>query len=672
MEATVVKLYEYLNKDKIVKVPVYQRNYSWDIENCTQFFNDIYSIGEKIEIPFHFIGSIITIIEGSHDMDIHTIIDGQQRITTSIIFLKAFYDMTNNDYLKDEFIKRQIFKFTKDGKIAKLRLNKDDNDILDRILENQNLNEREKKSKLYKNYIYFKNIINSKNEDILHSGFEKLRIVGITLNQNENPQLIFESLNSTGAKLTSSDLIRNFLLMNKESNEQDRLYLKYWYEIEQLVTNEHIEEFFKSYLTIKQLKVVPIHKIYDSFKEYFSKDSLDSEIILKDSLFYARLYAKLIFTELESDSDIKLRIIRLENLNQKVIYPFLLECYANYEKKIMQKSEFIELLDFMENYIIRLVVCDIPSKGLNKFNTTLIKYLNESNQKLKTIQQLLLSSKSKNQRFISNKEFIMALKFNRIYQNSTLKGGKILLNRIESFLTKERVDSINLTIEHIMPQKLSKEWIKDLGENYKEIHSEYQHTLGNLTLSAYNSELGNLPFKDKKENFKESNLTLNRYFENFSEWNQENIEKRADILIDLILKIWSEPAELKELADNDIVNFTLNDRLELDPTNKIPISFEIFDREYKISSWRDLYINVIKLIYSKNQDSFERQIELNSFNKSKKLLAKSGKNFISYMEIENSFYLNTNLSAMQILSNLSTVFELLQINEDELTINLKG
>ncbi|MEA3227703.1 MAG: DUF262 domain-containing HNH endonuclease family protein, partial [Campylobacterota bacterium] len=510
MEATVLKLYEYLNQDKIDKIPVYQRNYSWQKDNCEQLFNDILNAGETGSVQSHFIGSIIVIVDGGIDGNKNIIIDGQQRVTTAVLFLKAFYDVTKNEFIKDEFIKRQIFKITEDGKVPKLTLNRDDNNILEKILTNKELKEIDKISKVYKNYDYFKNRIKNSEEKKLKIGFEKLRIVGIRLSLRENPQLIFESLNSTGLQLNPTDLIRNFLLMNQASKEQDRLFLDYWHKIKQNIINNYMEEFFRSFLVIKLSIDVSQKKVYEYFKEYKINNSFESEEILKELLFYAKLYAKLLFRNLEEDKNINYKIVAIEALNQKVIYPFLLECYASFERDELNKDEFIKILEFLENYLIRSIVCDVSSKGLNKFNPILIKRLNENSDKFQNITKVITLTKSKN-RMKSDKEFIEALKHNKIYSNKTLKNGKILLYKIESYLSKKEVVSDdNLTVEHIMPQTLTKEWKSEIL-NYKEFYDEYLNTLGNLTLTAYNSELSNKLFKYKKLEFGKSNLTLNRY-----------------------------------------------------------------------------------------------------------------------------------------------------------------
>jgi uncharacterized protein with ParB-like and HNH nuclease domain len=669
MEATVLRLYEYLNQDKIDKIPVYQRNYSWQKENCEQLFNDILSAGEKETIESHFIGSIIVIVDGGIDGNKNIIIDGQQRITTAILFLKAFYDNTTDEYIKDEYIKRLIFKITKNGKVAKLILNRDDNIVLEKILNNSELTDRDKSSKLYKNYDYFTNRIKNSEDEKLQKGFEKLRIVGIKLNLNENPQLIFESLNSTGLKLNATDLIRNFLLMSENSEEQDRLYLKYWYKIEENITSESMEEFFKSFLVIKLSSDISQKKVYEKFKEFKKLIDLNSEQVLQELLFYSKLYSKLLFTNLEQDKDIKNTIIEIEVLNQKVIYPFLLECYANYERGELEKKDFLNILEFLENYLIRSIVCEISSKGLNKFNPTLIKKLNENGNKFENMKKAFILNKSKN-RMQSDKEFINSLKHNNIYSNKTLKNGKLLLYKIESFLSKkEIVVDDNLTVEHIMPQTLTKQW-KDELQNYKEFYDEYKHTIGNLTLTAYNSELSNNLYKDKKLEFQNSNLSLNRYFNNIDNWNQLEIENRANKLIEYILEIYPQPNELNKSFD-ELNIFTLSDKNEINVTGKKPDKFELFNKIYSSKSWRNLYTKVVEKTYELHQDIFLKHIERNSFNTNKNLLSTNIHDMgnLSYEKIDN-FYLNTNLSAIQILSNLSTIFELLSIDEDELIINL--
>ena len=671
MEATVLKLYEYLNQDKIDIIPVYQRNYSWKKENCSQLFNDILKAGESEKIEIHFIGSIIVIVDGGLNGNTNIIIDGQQRVTTAILFLKAFYDETDNDYFKDEFIKRQLFKITEDGKQQKLILNKDDNSILEKILKGDNLKDNEKTSKIFQNYDYFRTEIKNNDEKTLIDGFKKLRVVGIRLNITENPQLIFESLNSTGLQLNATDLIRNFLLMSSTASEQDRLYSGYWYKIEQNITNEYMVEFFKSYLTIKTLEVVAVNKVYEKFKEYILIQNLDIEKTLEDLLFYSNVYAKLIFTNLEEDENIKLQIQDIEKLNQKVIYPFLLECYISFTKNILTKEEFLDILAFLENYLIRSIVCEDSNKGLNKFNSNLIKEFNNNSDKVKSIKNIFINTTSKS-RMKSDKEFITALKYNKIYQNKTIKAGKVLLYKIDKILNpKEKIEDDKISVEHIMPQTLSIEWKVYLGEEYKFIFAEYLHTLGNLTLTGYNRELSNKPFIDKKELLKDSNFSLNSYFNDIEFWTKEQIEARADTLIWKLLEIYPFPSQLIETNEEQINSFLLSERNEITIQNTKPNSIDLFDTHYKVKSWRDLYAKTVEVIYDKYQELFDKHIELNSFNANKNLLSLNKEDMakLSHCQIGN-FYLNTNLSSTQTLSNISTLFQVLEIDEEELYIYL--
>lgn len=670
MEATVLKLYEYLNQDKIDKIPVYQRNYSWKKENCEQLFSDILKAGESAKIEFHFIGSIIVIVDGGIDGNTNIIIDGQQRVTTAFLFLKAFYDETKNNYYKNEFIKRQLFKITEEGESQKLLLNRDDNTILEKILTNEDLRESEKNSKIFNNYDYFRTQIRKSDEKTLIEGFKKLRVVGIKLNLSENPQLIFESLNSTGLQLNATDLIRNFLLMSSTAKEQERLYSDYWYKIEQNITNEYMVDFFKSYLTIQTVEVVAIGKVYEKFKEYVLTHKLDSEKSLEQLLFYSQVYAKLIFTNLEKDKTIHLHIQAIEKLNQKVIYPLLLECYASFIKGKISKKSFLEILAFLENYLIRTIVCEDSNKGLNKFNTILIKAFHKE-YKVEAIKDIFINSTSKS-RMKSDKAFINALKYNKIYDNKTLKGGKILLYKIEKFLNpKETIKDDAISVEHIMPQTLTQEWKDMLGKEYKLIVSEYIHNLGNLTLTGYNPELSNKSFFDKKDFFRESNFSLNRYFNTVKVWSKEEIEKRGDALIATLLKIYPLPKALIDTQEKEIKSFSLAQRDSVTLTNTKPNAIDLFEREYKVKSWRDLYTQTVEIIYDNNQEVFDKHISLNSFNANKNFLSlnKEDMAHLSCAQIAN-FYLNVNLSSTQTLSNIATLFEVLEIDEDMLSIHL--
>ncbi len=673
MEASVTSLHEFLNgTEKKFIIPVYQRNYSWQEENCQQFIDDIKKAGES-QINSHFIGSVI-FVQGLRD--IYTVIDGQQRVTT-FLFLKAMYDSSYisakdlMDYVKTDFIKPMIFKDSFDEvalkvvRSVKLQLNQDDNSVLVKIFRNEfdSLSAKEKFSNVYLNYMFFKkelkDIDNSIREFI--DGFKKLKIIKVLLHKDEQPQLIFEALNSTGMQLQVSDLIRNHLLMSN-IDKQNEFYEKYWYKIENYLTNEHIENFVKSFLIIKTLKISTQKSLYHDFKLYSQKEQ-NSEEILKELLFYSRIYSDILFLKV-NDQEINKYIKYISQTGLDVFHTFLIDLLTKWQREKISREDTINILKLLDNYLIRSVISERNSNGFNKNIPTLIKSLNS----FKSFKQELFSNHGKNLYFIRDDEFKESILSHKIYQTKKMNGGLYFLYRIEEHISnKEIVPVESLTVEHIFPQKAqAKEW---KVQGWETIKNEKLNTLGNLTLTAINSELSNKPFKLKKELFKTSNLSLNKYFfdQNITHWNLNEIEKRAKYIADKSLEIWAEPEGLNE--EIEISSFDLTDNVDI--TSKLPKSFELFGSdEMEVSRWKDLYLKVIEQLYKHHTDLFDTQLKLDVFNKNRTLFAKQPEN-LREARAFSYFYIETSLSSMYILSNLRIIFDILNLEKYELVINLK-
>ncbi|EJF06253.1 hypothetical protein ThvES_00016810 [Thiovulum sp. ES] len=670
MEARTSKLLEYLETDSINKIPVYQRNYSWKKEQCEQLFNDILHAGENENIELHFIGSVI-IVKGGDGIDtIHSVVDGQQRITTTTLLLKAIFDHETSDDFVQGFVEPSLLKKTRRGNKNKLVLNKNDNSALIKILNNQNeFLENDKKTKVFKNYQIFKNLLNLKKPDfeILEKGLKKLMVVVITLQQNENPQLIFEALNSTGMKLTQADLIRNHLLM-REVERQNELYEKYWYQIEQNLTNDHIESFAKSFLIIKLSELIKETEIYSHFKTYIEKNKLSSEEALQELLFYSKEYQKFMFKINFKDDDLKLAIERIMATGKEVFVTIMLELCAKFERDEISKNDVLKVLALLENYLIRHAILRFSSNAYNKFVPTIIKNL-DSYEKF---ERKLVGLQGKNLVFVPDRVLRNELKNADIYNTKHL--AKTILYRIEQTLSKEVVkDDVN--VEHIFPQTVSTKWKKALPEEWKEIKNDYLHSIGNLTLTGLNSELSNKIFSQKKEVFLESNISLNKYFKNIRNWDKEEIEKRADVLTSNILEIWKEPKLLNQLEIEK--EFFLSDQRVI--TGQRPESFEIFEQAIDVKDWKNLYILAVTEIYNKYEESFNKHIDNNGFNKNSRrkvsIISKDKEEMKEFQEIEYTFYLNTyKLSPKQALSKLSEIIEVLNIedfSDDDILITLK-
>ena len=572
MDAKNTNLLGFLQAPHQLIVPIYQRNYTWAIKHCKQLWEDIFKITKKKEI-FHFIGSIVFITPGEYQPTIikkSLLIDGQQRICTITLLLYALGKVIEDEELDFEVSREQInnlylfnAQMTDEDKY-KLIMNKRDKKLLKDILNDREvLDVQDKSSLLYRNYEYFLEKIRSSIPKLkdLFLGLRKLMIVSISLTRDhDQPQLIFESLNSTGQALTETDLIRNYILIDLKQPEQEKIYDNYWFPMEKMFISDikQFDRFIRDYLTLKTNKIPKIEEIYEKFKEYTENNIEKSNSgirdyniikeIIEDIYKFSKYYSKIAFLS-ESDKDIQECFENIKDLKVKVAYPFLLKVYSDYDNSTISKDTFIEVLSLIESYIFRRSVCEVPTQSLNKTFLLLIKTIDKENY-LESIKATLVLYK-KYRIFPTDNEFKKYLMVKDVYG---FRNNKYLMVKLELFNQKEKILVEDCSIEHIMPQNenLSLKWQEDLGENWKVIHEKYRHTLGNLTLTGYNPELGDKPFlekRDRKGGYAESSIHLSQDLRNLKKWNEEEIIKRTKKLSDLALKIWTYPKMPKEILE---------------------------------------------------------------------------------------------------------------------------
>lgn len=596
-------------------VPVYQRMYSWDIKHCQQLLEDILKAG-KNQVHAHFIGSIVYVADGVYGANNSLlVIDGQQRLTTITLLLIALRDFLGEEKeILEKFSSRKIhnrYLVNRDEvgeKQYKLLLSENDKDTLIALVDKDKTPPKESSKKIQENFAFFQNKIQELQDDealkILCKGIEKLMIVYVSLERDkDNPQLIFESMNSTGKDLSQADLIRNYILMGLEPNLQTRLYGKYWRAMEQDFGQENYEKFFNAfvrhYLTIKSGEIPNIAKVYESFKEYHQNNNAEMEVLLQDMKKYCEYFCFIAFKK-EQDCELKNAFCNLLELQNDTAYPLLLALYEDYANARLSKEDFKEIVSLIESYIFRRAICEIPTNSLNKTFASFIKFI-DKNSYMQSVKAHFLLLKSY-ARFPLNEEFKNALRRKDIY---SFNKKSYLLTRLENYKRKEKISANEYTIEHIMPQNpnLSKEWQKDLGEHYKEIQEKYLHTLGNLTLTGYNSEYKDKPFKEKRDmqgGFRQSPLKLNDELRNLEMWNQEAIEKRAEALANKALEIWAMPEleqtlldSYKQEAQNNKKTYNLSNYSFNQKTREI---FEVLHKEIMaldesiIQSYTKLYI----------------------------------------------------------------------------------
>ncbi|GAA7402750.1 DUF262 and DUF1524 domain-containing protein [Helicobacter pylori] len=562
MKADDMKLLDFIGKgqEKQFVIPIYQRVYSWEKEQCKQLWDDIIKTGGNDQIEGHFIGSIVFVHDGIYTTSHNEllIIDGQQRLTTITLLFIALRDHLNDE---DEFLEKfshqkiqnryLINSDEKGDKRFKLILSEPDRDTLLSLIDKDRRKPSELSLKIMENFKLFKEWI-SKNTDKLETifrGLEKLMIVEISLERGkDNPQLIFEGMNSTGKDLTQTDLIRNYILMGLEPEKQKIFYKKYWRAMEEdFKQNETLfNQFVRHYLTIKTREIPNINKVYEAFKRYQQERGIEIEALLLDLQKYCGYFCQIVFKkeankedDKEDDKDLNEALGFLVDLKMDVIYPLLLELYSDYSDGVLSNQDFIPIIYLIESYICRRAVCGLGANGLNKIFASFTKHI-QKNEYFESLEAHF-GSLTKEQRFPGDDEFKDSFTTKELYGSNKIE---YILKRLENFDTGEPVNTEECTIEHIMPQKLTEEWERDLGENFQAIHDKYLHTIGNLTLTGYNQEYSNNSFLEKRnmeKGFKQSPLKLNQSLKGLESFGEEEIKKRANDLADWALEIWTYP-----------------------------------------------------------------------------------------------------------------------------------
>ncbi|WP_120949546.1 DUF262 and DUF1524 domain-containing protein [Helicobacter pylori] len=545
-EATLLEFFEQNQNNQFV-IPIYQRLYSWKKEQCKQLWDDIIKTGGNDQIEGHFIGSILYVLDGNtHSNNPLLIIDGQQRLTTITLLFIALRDHSSDEVKRKEIENRYLINNNKDGdKKFRLILSESDKDTLLFLIDKNKRKPSEPSVKIVENFKLFLKWI-SENTDKLETifkGLEKLMIVYIALEKGkDDPQLIFESMNSKGIELTQTDLIRNYIVMETEVEKQEDFYNGYWRAMEEdFKQNETLfNRFVRHYLTIKTREIPNINKVYEAFKDYQQKEGIEIEVLLQDLQKYCKYFCRIVFKkeEKEENKDLKKALSFLVDLEMDVVYPLLLELYSDYSDGVLSEQDFIPIIYLTESYICRRAVCGLGTNSLNKVFPSFTKKIDKK-QYLKSVEEHF-GYLTEKQRFPNNDEFKKLFITIDFYH---FKKNKYFLKRLENFNTKEPVNTQECTIEHIMPQTLTEKWKRDLGENFQAIHDKYLHTIGNLTLTGYNEEYSNNSFQEKRDmenGFKQSPLRLNQSLKS-EVFGEKEIEKRANDLADLALKIWTYP-----------------------------------------------------------------------------------------------------------------------------------
>ena len=605
--------------DKRYIIPVYQRKYDWKIENCNKLYEDLKKIIRN-KRSSHFFGSIVSqVVPDGSKIEYH-IIDGQQRLTTVTLLLLAMGNLvkegrvhTEEDDLNQQILQRFIIApwAKKDDKI-KLNPVRGDRSALEKLFGPAE--DYERGSNLTINYQFFYDQILKEEVTIdeLYDAIGKLEIISITLDHGDDPQLIFESLNSTGLALQEGDKIRNYILMGMSPKDQEHYYDDFWTKIEKATDND-VSGFVRDYLSIKTLVTPTINNVYQAFKRYAEEAELPVENLLSDLLRYARYYEKLLTCKSGlNNKRLDDCIYRLKRLEIVVTRPFFMEVLRLNQDKKLSVDEVLRIFEITENYLFRRNICEVPTNALNKIFLNLNKEIyrydsTPSNYVDKFIYALL--SKRESGRFPDDAEFTEALETKAVYQMRG-KYKAYLFERLENFGTIEskdvytHLDNSVYSIEHIMPQHLTPAWVESLGPNAEEIHATWLHRLANLTLTGYNPNLSNNPFVDKRDaengGYKASGLRMNQKIAQKDTWGLPELEERNSELLAYAKKIWSYPITTFVPAEKEFDSCTLDDE-NVDLTGRDIVKYSYQNLEQPVTSWADMLEHIIKYIHQKDK-----------------------------------------------------------------------
>ena len=566
MQAGETTLNKLLNTSRQFIVPIFQRNYSWQKSQYEQLWFDILRASKFKEKQNHFIGSIVYIDMGTPAGRPQQLllIDGQQRLTTISILLCAIKDYVQKFNLETNLINlakiKNQFLYNSDEideDRYKLLLNVQDKETYIKLIDNTIFTVNKPATNIIKCYEFFyeriEDFIKQYGQiDEIYAGIFKLSLVSISLDKDsDNPQMIFESMNSTGKDLSQTDLLRNYLLMDLTPEKQTRLYKTYWKSMEELFGEDiykndvnKFDYFIRDFLTLKSDTgyICKINNVYENFKRYYLDNNCEKFAVLKDLFTYAKYYACIDLLQ-ENDDELKLYWQEFKKLDSHVVYPFLLKLYDDYSCQILIKEDFKKILQVVISYLWRRAICEIPTNSLSKTFATLYQAVDKDDYVNSVIKAFVFKSSYK--RFPSDYEVREKLQTKDIYH---FRLRKYLLEALENYYHKEPIDlnTAKYTIEHIMPQNIEHNlsWQQMLGEDWQEVHSLYLHSLGNLTITGYNAEMSNKSFVEKvngESGFKHSHLKLSESIAQCDVWNKKAIQRRTNILTDIILKIWKYP-----------------------------------------------------------------------------------------------------------------------------------
>ncbi|RXJ52643.1 DUF4268 domain-containing protein [Gelidibacter gilvus] len=657
-------------------IPVYQRNYDWTNNECKELINDIIAV-EKHDRGTHFIGSIVFIHEGTYstsEVKELVIIDGQQRLTTINIIYVALYrfarensmqneaDMLFNMFLTNQYVQHES---------NKLKLKQTDtNSLAFKAIMNGTENEFNHYSNVIENFNYFKSIITKDDFHVILNGLKRLIFVEISLERGkDDPQRIFESLNSTGLDLSQSDLIRNFILMDLDPKSQNKIFEQIWNPIEEnardLVRQKSVvSDYIRDYLTLRNKKIPNKNKVYLEFKKLYSDKDESYMQELENIKSLSVHYKKFINPSSVHDHNIRRELEYISRLEINVAFPFLLQVFEDAENGLITNSDLIKILKLIQTYTWRRFVVGLPTNALNKIFMTL--YSEVDTEDYYNSIALALVTKRGSAKFPTDEDLKSALKDKDLY-NIQSKNRNYMFEMLENFNNREHVDTSNehITIEHIFPQTPHEDWNKDLlPDDFFMFKEKYLNTIANLTLSGNNGALGNRSFIDKKtmnrqgeeQGYDFSRLWLNDYLKTIDNWTIENYNERFNLIYNRFLNICKYPDVIAPVSENTEETLFSAEA----PTYK-KLEYFIFENT-KVDEEiiARMYFYVIEKLYDKNPQLLLEAKEILK-------ITRNESDFRDAQRLQSGYFVESNIGSdakFNILKKLLTLFEL----EDELII----
>ncbi len=658
-------------------IPVYQRNYDWKNEHCKQLLSDIKKVGKNEDIATHFIGSIVYVQTGLSTSPVLTIIDGQQRLTTITLLISALVRKSNesgNKKLSDELTRRYLInEFKSDDEKLKLKPIKKDNEAL-RYALGLSSNEVKSYSRIIENVNFFYENISTEEIEIIKQGIQKLVFIEISLDKaKDDPQNIFQSLNSTGLDLSQADLIRNYILIGLTSKVQTRIYENYWIEIEQNTTEVSSQliktsDFIRDYLTFKFSSIPTINKVFEVFKQRYQFNSENELVeILEEIKLFSKFYRYFINPELHKNNLVVDNLKLIKKLQINVSYPFLLQVFNAHNNGKISDDILIEVIELIQSYTWRRFISNLATNALNKVFMDLYKSIDEENF-LYSLQVALISKKGY-QRFPNNDEVLSNLTNKDMY-NIQPKNRTYFLERLENYGHKIQINienNSNVSIEHIFPQKPTPEWREKLREQFEEMKSRI-NTAANLTLSAFNSDLSNSFFTHKRDlpikGYKASPLRIDKYLAEIEDWNVETLNQRQKSIENRFIEIWKYPnISIEELDTTDELNI-----LDIDYESVRGQSmdyFIFFETKYEKPNWQTLLKTVSTIMFEREPYMF-----LDTELKDRLKVTTEPKTIGRPLQVSQSYFIESNLSASFIVQRVQRILEVCE-TDDDLIIKLK-